>query len=382
MRKNERLYDVFKRRGYDMVVLSQPENVLHATGMVTLPNIYAVGFFNWSLPLATFIADLRNDKELLIIADSVAGDVKKYAFTKEVRTFHPYDLSVEMHPANEYEKAVREAVYELGGGARIAVEPSLTMAAQRAIKAVLPDAELIDASEAIFESKAIKAPWEIERMKKAASVVDAAFIKLNELSHSAGREELAMWRDIFGAMVDDAGEHVQISGELVTGPRSFDSSYPGGPAHRVTEAGDVGIMDMSARFDGYWCDCCNVVSFGKKNDTQRRLFDVIYNAYEYMRKALKPGATAAEVYRASERAYKEAGYECPHYIGHSIGTGLNDLPKIIPCDNRPIEAGMCFSMEPGIYQEHMGLRIEKMLLVTPEGNEEFNRFSWGVYEWD
>ena len=43
---------------------------------------------------------------------------------------------------------------------------------------------------------------------------------------------------------------------------------------------------------------------------------------------------------------------------------------------------MCFSMEPGIYQEHMGLRIEKMLLVTPEGNEEFNRFSWGVYEWD
>ena len=169
MRKNERLYDVFKRRGYDMVVLSQPENVLHATGMVTLPNIYAVGFFNWSLPLATFIADLRNDKELLIIADSVAGDVKKYAFTKEVRTFHPYDLSVEMHPANEYEKAVREAVYELGGGARIAVEPSLTMAAQRAIKAVLLEAELIDASEAIFESKAIKAPWEIERMKKAAA---------------------------------------------------------------------------------------------------------------------------------------------------------------------------------------------------------------------
>ena len=162
----------------------------------------------------------------------------------------------------------------------------------------------------------------------------------------------------------------------------MNSSYPGGPTGRITRPGDVGLMDMSARYEGYWCDCCNDVSFGGKNKNQLKYFEIVRNAFEYTKAALKPGATASQVFYEAQKAYTEAGFECPHYIGHSIGTGLNDLPKIIPCDNTFIEEGMCFSMEPGIYQENMGLRIEKMLYVTKDGCEEFNSFRWGVYEWD
>lgn len=383
MKKNERLYKILRKYHYDMAVLCLPENVVHASGMITLPNIYAVGFFNWSLPLATVVVNVKEEKEVLYIADSVANDVGKYAFVSEVRSYHPYDLNVLMNPAEEYAKGLRDVLKEFGPEqGKIAIEPSLPAAAVNELVSLYGSESLEDASAAIFESKMVKADWEIERMKKAAGMIDAAFGKLNELSHLVGMDEIDMWEKIFGAMVSEKNGHVHLSGELVTGPRSLNSSYPGGPIHRRTEKGDVGIMDMSARYQGYWCDCCNVVSFGGANETQRKYFEIIHNAYEYMKKALKPGVVASDVYRASEKAYTEAGFACPHYIGHSIGTGLNDMPKIIPCDHTIIEEGMCFSMEPGIYQENMGLRIEKMLYVTADGCEEFNQFDWGVYEWD
>lgn len=382
MKKNQRLYDVLSKYGCDTAVLSLPENVLHASGMVNLPNTYAVGFFNWSLPLATVIINVKEQKEVLYIPDSVLQNAKKYSFFENIITYCPYKLEKMLNPAEEYVKGFKEVFKEYGCEGKTAVEPSLPHIIREAIGSVYPKTAFTDASKELFESKMVKAPWEIERMKKAAVICDSAFLKLNELSHDgAGKSELALWREIFGAMVDTAGKNVHISGELVTGERSFNSSYPGGPTDRIVNLGDVGIMDMSVRYMGYWCDCCNVVSFGKRNDVQLRLFNTIYNAYEYMKRALKPGAAASEVYAASEKAYTENGYECPHYIGHAIGTGLNDMPKIIPCDDTVIEEGMTFSMEPGIYKENMGLRIEKMLLVTKDGCEEFNKFNWGVYEW-
>lgn len=77
MKKNQRLYDVLSKYGCDTAVLSLPENVLHASGMVNLPNTYAVGFFNWSLPLATVIINVKEQKEVLYIPDSVLQNAKK-----------------------------------------------------------------------------------------------------------------------------------------------------------------------------------------------------------------------------------------------------------------------------------------------------------------
>ena len=382
MRKNQRLYDVLRKHGCDNAVLCLPENVLHASGMVNLPNTYAVGFFNWSLPLATVIINVRDEKETLLVADSVLANAKTYSFFENIATYCPYKLEEKLNPAQEYVRGFKAAFYETACEGKTAVEANLPHVIRLAMEEVWHKTEFPDASEVLFASKMVKAPWEVERMKKAAQICDAAFNKLNELSHTGvGRTELELWRDIFGAMVNTAGKNVHTSGELLTGPRTFNSSYPGGPTDRVIELGDVGIMDMSARYMGYWCDCCNIASFGKKNDTQRRLFDVIHNAYQYMMDAIKPGVRACDVYAASEKAYTELGYSCPHYIGHAIGTGLNDMPKIIPCDDTLIEEGMTFSMEPGIYRENMGLRIEKMLIVTKDGCEEFNSFDWGVYEW-
>ena len=377
--KNERLYLELEKNGCSAAILCLPENVVHASGFITLPPIYAVGFFAFSMPLATVIINVRERKEVLYIADSVQGDVRRLSFIGDVRTYSPYSMTFETDPVRAYLDGLSEIAAEIiPSDATVGVEAAgFSYFAQDALRQVLPKVRILDVTRAIYRSKMVKAPWEIERMRRAAAIIDAAMAEFVQ-GAKAGRNELDIWKDIFGAMNRQGGEHSLISGELVTGPRSISSPYPGGPHDRVTELGDVGIMDMSVRVDGYWCDCCNIVSYGQRNAKQEKYFEIIRNAYEAAVAALKPGAVCSDVYARAAHAYEEKGFECPHYIGHSIGSGLNDLPKIIPCDHTVVEEGMCFSLEPGIYKEDMGLRIEKMVYITADSCKIFNRFAWGV----
>ena len=379
-RSNERLYRMMQNDGLDGVVLCLPENVVYSSGFITLPHIYAVGFFAWSMPLATVIINLKDKKEALYVADSVMADVNRLSFIHDVRTYSPYSLNKSINPVDAYLNGLREILADIAPAkGAVGIEAAgFPYSAYQTLKATLPKVQIRDVTETVYKSKMIKAAWELKRMQKAAGVVDAGMEAFIQTSEQAGTNELDIWGEITTAMNKRAGMHTIISGELVTGHRSMNSSYPGGPIDRVTQDGDVGIMDMSARIDGYWCDCCNIVSYGGRNEAQLKYFSVIKNAYDNAVAAIKPGAVCSDVYLKAESAYKEKGFECPHYIGHSIGTGLNDIPKIIPCDHTVIEEGMCFSLEPGIYQEGMGLRIEKMVYTTKDGCREFNRFGWGV----
>ena len=71
----------------------------------------------------------------------------------------------------------------------------------------------------------------------------------------------------------------------------------------------------------------------------------------------------------------------PHYMGHQIGVTVNELPRVVPYDDTPIQASMVFSLEPGAYEGEggtFGARSEKMVLVTESGPEVISTFDWGI----
>jgi Xaa-Pro aminopeptidase len=98
--------------------------------------------------------------------------------------------------------------------------------------------------------------------------------------------------------------------------------------------------------------------------------------------ALRPGARAKDAWAAAERAFHAYGLEPAHYAGHQIGVTVNELPRLVAYDETPIEAGMVFSVEPGVYQGpegNFGARAEKMVLVTAAGPQILSQFAWGVH---
>jgi Xaa-Pro aminopeptidase len=110
----------------------------------------------------------------------------------------------------------------------------------------------------------------------------------------------------------------------------------------------------------------------------RGLYEVVLAAQQQAVEVIRPGTPAQEVDRAARGVIARAGYadRFTHRTGHGIGLDVHEEPYIVEGNTLPLEEGMTFSVEPGIYfPGEFGLRVEDIVVVTQEGAERLNRCS-------
>ena len=104
----------------------------------------------------------------------------------------------------------------------------------------------------------------------------------------------------------------------------------------------------------------------------RRLFEHTVAAQEVAFAALRPGVTCADVDGAVMRYFEEndlVRYWRQH-TGHAIGLRNHEAPFLDLGDRTPIEPGMVFTIEPGLYDSAIGgFRHSDTVAVTPDGIE-------------
>ena len=380
----ERAAESLRAAGLDLALLATPPNVTYASGFeAPLPVGYVIEVTGWRPCLALLRAS--DGAGWLIVPDVLLEAAREQTWFGRVLPFDSLGHFAPVDPGLSYADALETALREAGAGtsaARIGIDPTLPAQAQSLLLQTFPDLRAEDVTGAMDAARRIKTPREIELLRAAAALADAAQQQLLAASRTQRPwTDIELWRDLVGAMEHRAGRLLTVQGALLTGPRTavVAGALPDG---RVVGPGDLALLDISPRLDGYWADCCNVVAFGGEPDAdQVRWFSAARAAFEAGVEALRPGRRCCDVAAAIEESFARHGLPVTHYSGHQVGAGVNELPRLVPYDETVIEPGMVFAIEPGAYAGpggRSGARAERMVLVTETGPDVISAFTWGL----
>ncbi len=226
-------------------------------------------------------------------------------------------------------------------------------------------------SPAIREQRKMKDAFEIENIRTAAAIADAAFSYIiKEIRPGRTEKELALCLEFF--MRRQGAEGLSFETIFASGQRS---AMPHGTAsEKPLETGDFVTMDFGCTYHGYCSDMTRTVTVGKASPKQKEIYQIVLAAQHAALETVRAGAAAKDIDAAARNIIEEAGYgkNFGHGLGHSLGLDIHERPSLSPKSEDTLSAGMLITDEPGIYLEGFGgVRIEDLLLVTENGCEDF-----------
>jgi Xaa-Pro aminopeptidase len=258
--------------------------------------------------------------------------------------------------------------------ARVGAElPWLPSAVFVSVMEACPQLHFADIHTKIAELRQVKSPSELQRLRRAVHLCDCGQRAARDLAQP-GMTEVELFSQIHGAMEKEAGCRVPLLADVLSGPRTAQAGGP--PTSRKLCQGDLLLVDLVARRDGYWGDSCNTLAIGTPSSWQQALFDRVHSALSDAIAQVKPGLPASELDRFLRQRTDEGGGSFPHHAGHGIGVSWHEEPRIVPYNSRELVEGMVIALEPGIYVNgQYGLRLESVVAVTSTGAELLTGFT-------
>ncbi len=179
------------------------------------------------------------------------------------------------------------------------------------------------------------------------------------------------------AMEQSAGCPIQCKADVLIGENTALIGSPEGVAGtRRARAGDPAIVDLLPRVNGYFADTTRTLWIDSPSAEKRRVVNLLSEVKEELEKVLRPGVPAVEIDGlARTRLTSEGSF--PHHTGHGIGISSFEPPFIRENSKDILEEGMVVTLEPGLYFEKWGARIEDDYLITKEGFEKLSGKSEG-----
>jgi Xaa-Pro dipeptidase len=158
------------------------------------------------------------------------------------------------------------------------------------------------------------------------------------------------------------------------------SAYPHGTEKpQSVREGSVILIDTGCKFHGYSSDISRTWVYGKPSARQREVWDTVKRGQELALETARIGRPVGDIDVAVRNYYEGIGwardYGLPgtsHRTGHGIGMDGHEPPNLMRADRTPLQAGMCFSDEPGIYiPGEFGVRMEDCWVMTEQGPKLF-----------
>lgn len=241
------------------------------------------------------------------------------------------------------------------------------LAMQDALKAAL----FQPANDLIASLRRRKDDAELDAMRLAARIVDDVTPMIPGWIRPGATERDVAQR-VQNAIRDAGG--LPTFCIVATGPN-------GAEPHHLTDdtaiqSGDIVIVDFGCSVDGYQADITRMFACGAASDEAHAMYQLVHHAQAAGRAAIRPGAPAEDVDRATRAVIADAGFgdRFVHRTGHGIGRSVHEDPYIVAGNSQPLAVGDCFSIEPGVYfPGRFGIRIENIVTVVEDGHQNLNQ---------
>lgn len=342
------LRDLLKAAELDALIVSSPTNIRYLTGFTGSNGTVAI-----TLNSATLITDSRYteraNEELAAVAAEVGVE---------------FDVVIAGGLGRESLATLLEGVPVIGLEA-----DDLSWSTATALQQLLSPARLEPTSELVEGLRELKSDSEVELIRKAAAIADAALTDVVERG-LLGSSEREVQRALDRRALELGADGASFDTIVASGPNGSRPHHEAGD--RVIESGDLVIIDFGAEVSGYRSDMTRSFVLGQPTSQQQTMLDAVHVAQAAGVDAVSPGVVTSAIDEACRAvlAEKDLGKFFTHGTGHGVGLDIHEAPSVNSKSTATLAPGHVITVEPGVYiPEVGGVRWEDTVLVTEAGAE-------------
>lgn len=253
------------------------------------------------------------------------------------------------------------------------------------LKSKYPNHQYHRSGTLLAKLRAIKSEAEVKLISEACEITNKAFRNVLSVTHP-GIMEYEIEAAIIHTFISNRATGHAYNPIIASGPSACVLHY--NENNRECNDGDIILLDFGAEYANYAADLTRCIPVnGRYTSRQKDVYNAVLRVMRSATKMLVVGATIPkyqeEVGKIMEQELiglgllnkadvakqdpKQPLYKkyFMHGTSHFLGLDIHDI------GNRylPIQAGMVFTCEPGIYipEENLGIRIENDILITEKG---------------
>jgi Xaa-Pro dipeptidase len=254
---------------------------------------------------------------------------------------------------------------------RIGMEETVRFVFADGVAAAAPALDVVSGTPITAGCRTVKDAHEQALMRHASVVTlrayKAAYDVLDE----------GMTQNEFARLVSLAHDRLGWAGGASVQVGEFSALPHGSVTPQVVQEGTILLIDGGCKVEGYSSDLSRTFVLGTPTDEMKRVFDIELQAQTAALAAARPGVPCEAVDAAARKVIEDAGFTptleyFTHRVGHGMGMDGHEWPYLVRGNTLPLEPGMTFSDEPGIYQRgKFGVRLEDDMVITDDGAELF-----------
>lgn len=335
------------------------QTAMHASGIDALFLNYGPDFFYLTgveKPVSYDVGRQVGDwiTGLVLTADGRRVLIHKASWMREFADGLPFEIR--SHEGDEEDDVfLARQLTDLGlDGKTIGVPKTLWAQSVLSLQAALPDAKVVPLTDAFIDRvRAIKDDHEISMLEEAARITDLAYAAvIRQMKPGMLDRDLVIEIDYQFKL--HGGDHYSFHPTVVLdghGTRTARNWTDRRPPEPITTGTSV-AFDMGVVYQGYCSDFGRSVFVGDWPDEPLRAWQSITRVIQAAMEVMGDGnITPAGVHDFVVEEVTKDGFRDQfswYALGHSIGLNVHEDPWMLPKFTEPVQAGMCFALEPKI----------------------------------